>query len=300
MLTPFKEQGEIDYIALESLTGFYLDGGAAGLFANCLSSEMFHLDREERLAITEKVIRVADGRVPVVSTGTFTRDVGENAAFIRSLHQLGVASVVVNSNQLCEREDGDGVFQEKLEKLLEATPGIPLGIYECPVPHKRLISERVLSWMVTTDRFSYFKDTCCDDALIRRRLEIMDGSAMSLLNANTPTAVQSLRDGATGISPIGGNFYPELYSWLIEHYMEEENEIFRKVRSFLSVADLVVHTCYPWSAKYFLQQRGLPLATTSRTEIPGMLRDEEIRLRELFPMAQEMFGLAGLAPFQMN
>lgn len=39
MLTPFKNNGEIDYEALTRLIHFYIDAGASGLFANCLSSE---------------------------------------------------------------------------------------------------------------------------------------------------------------------------------------------------------------------------------------------------------------------
>jgi 4-hydroxy-tetrahydrodipicolinate synthase len=48
MLTPFKNNGAIDYDALTKLTEFYLEAGAAGLFANCLSSEMYELEPDER------------------------------------------------------------------------------------------------------------------------------------------------------------------------------------------------------------------------------------------------------------
>ncbi|HEY7159689.1 MAG TPA: dihydrodipicolinate synthase family protein, partial [Acidobacteriota bacterium] len=39
MLTPFKDNGAIDYEGLSRLIEFYLDAGVSGLFANCLSSE---------------------------------------------------------------------------------------------------------------------------------------------------------------------------------------------------------------------------------------------------------------------
>ena len=58
MLTPFRENGEVDFSGLQEITEFYLACGATGLFANCLSSEMFHLDPSERLAIIEEVVRV--------------------------------------------------------------------------------------------------------------------------------------------------------------------------------------------------------------------------------------------------
>jgi 4-hydroxy-tetrahydrodipicolinate synthase len=53
MLTPFKENGEIDLDGLTSLTELYIQAGAKGLFANCQSSEMFYLSDEERLSIVK-------------------------------------------------------------------------------------------------------------------------------------------------------------------------------------------------------------------------------------------------------
>ena len=70
MLTPFLENGNIDFDGLTKLTEFYLEAGAAGLFANCLSSEMYELSEDERLAITKHVVDAANGRVPYVGFAT--------------------------------------------------------------------------------------------------------------------------------------------------------------------------------------------------------------------------------------
>src|SRR5690606_14572829 len=79
MLTPFTESGSVDFGGLTKLTEFYLRAGAAGLFANCQSSEMFSLSGEEQHAIVDHVVRVADGAVPVVATGTFGGPVEKQA-----------------------------------------------------------------------------------------------------------------------------------------------------------------------------------------------------------------------------
>ena len=71
MLTPFLSDGNIDYPALTRLTELYLRAGASGLFANCLSSEMFELTNQERIQVIKHVINVVGNEVPVVATGTF-------------------------------------------------------------------------------------------------------------------------------------------------------------------------------------------------------------------------------------
>lgn len=67
MLTPFTDDEEVDYDGLRALTRWYLNNGAAGLFAVCLSDEMELLTEEERLKITACVKETA-GEVPVAST----------------------------------------------------------------------------------------------------------------------------------------------------------------------------------------------------------------------------------------
>ena len=124
MLTPFTEKGDIDYQGLEALTEFYLASGASGLFTNCLSSEMYQLSQEERLSLTESVVRSAAGRVPVVSTGTFSLDPEEQKEFISRIYDKGVACVVLNTNQICLESEGEDVFHSRLEKLAESTRSV--------------------------------------------------------------------------------------------------------------------------------------------------------------------------------
>lgn len=42
MLTPFSDEGEIDFSGLERLIEWYLACGCDALFAVCQSSEMYH------------------------------------------------------------------------------------------------------------------------------------------------------------------------------------------------------------------------------------------------------------------
>mgnify|MGYP003347377270 FL=1 len=79
MITPYHEDGQIDFDHLSRLTDFYLAAGAKGLFANCLSSEMYSLSPEERLALAEHVVKRVKGKVPVVACGSFGDTLEEKA-----------------------------------------------------------------------------------------------------------------------------------------------------------------------------------------------------------------------------
>src|SRR3954453_18969984 len=69
MLTPFHDDGSVDYEGLDRLTDWYLAEGADALFAVCQSSEMQFLTRAEKAAIAKRVVARVGGRVPVVASG---------------------------------------------------------------------------------------------------------------------------------------------------------------------------------------------------------------------------------------
>lgn len=294
MLTPFQENNALDVKGLESLTEFYIHTGADGLFANCLSSEMFQLTNEERLTVINTVMKQAEGKVPVIATGTFSQDLDNNVDFIKKVYDTGVAAVIINANQLTDSLAYEDIFKQKLEAILQHTEGIPLGVYECPVPYKRLLSPSLMKWMADSGRFLYHKDTSCDLIAIENKLSAIQASPLGLYNANVPTALQSLQKGARGLSPIGANFYPELFSFLINNYQDTGKAAqIRKVNALLSVLDPLVHMHYPLSAKFFLQKRGLQIGLNTRISVVSMAAQDLIRLDDLLTVFQKIANEVG-------
>ncbi len=282
MLTPFKTNNEVDKEGLQRLTNFYLDAGSNGLFANCLSSEMFQLTEKERLAITKTVVDTADGRVQVVATGSFSSDIQINADFIKKLYDTGVAAVVISTSQLVTEFDSDAVFKRKMEALLSQTGNIPLGLYECPVPYKKVLSPELLGWMAQTGRFLYHKDTCCSLSMLKQKLKAIEGTNMGLYNAHVSTGWDSLLNGARGLSPIGANFYPELFAYFLQHWKNgRSDEKLKKLDATLSIMDAVIHHNYPHIAKLFLQKRGLNISSESRISRTALDDDTHYKLNSL-------------------
>ena len=289
MLTPFKDNNELDVKGLQRLTDFYIHTGADGLFANCLSSEMFQLTDDERLTIIKTVTKQAEGSVPVIATGSFSQNTDKNVEFIKKVYDTGVKAVVISTSQLTDASAGEEAFREKLEMILARTEDIPLGVYECPVPYKRLLSPSLMKWMAETGRFLYHKDTSCDMDDITQKLAAVKGSTLGLYNANVPTALESLQKGAVGLSPIGANFIPELYSFLLKNYQDpDKKQEVRKVNTLLSVIDPLIHLHYPLSAKLFLQKRGLEIGLTSRIPVESIPAQDLTKLNDLLDVFNDV------------
>ena len=264
MLMPFKEDKSIDYTTLEQLIEFYLEAGAGGLFANCLSSEMYQLSKEEMLKSISFVLEKVNGRVPIVATGTFPEPIEDQAAFIKEIYKTGVESVIVITGLMAEESDSDAVFESNVKQLLALTEDVPLGFYECPVPYKRILSADFLGEVVKTGRIKYHKDTCLDINSVRAKIDAsVDSEGFGLYDAYMVHAVDSLKSGSAGLSCIQGNYFPELVVWLCDNYAEESEELSR-VQEFFTENMNLMHDTYPASAKYILRKRGLDITEVCR------------------------------------
>ena len=280
MLTPFLSNGNIDYPALTQLTEIYLQAGSSGLFANCLSSEMFELSYKERIQAIKHVIKVVNGAVPVVATGTFGGAISKQADFVKEVSDTGVEAVIAITSLLADENESDAVFNDRVFDLLKQTNDIPLGFYECPVPYKRIIKPEQLADFVATGRVIYHKDTSLDIEAIKQKIKLTDGNAFGLYDAYVVHAVASLKAGSAGLSCIQGNYFPELIVWLCDHYNDEalKDEV-QKVQQFLIDNMEVMHNVYPVVSKYFLQKRGLNISTFTRRNVgtftPNVVKEVE-------------------------
>jgi 4-hydroxy-tetrahydrodipicolinate synthase len=289
MLTPFTDTGAVDYRVLHQLTDFYLQAGATGLFANCLSSEMYELTEEERLATTRQIVQHTAGSVPVVATGTFGGAMDQQADFVKRIYDTGIQAVIVITSQIVSPGESDQMFLDRMGTLMEMTPGVPLGLYECPAPYKRLISSDILAQLLPTGRLIYHKDTSLDELEVKRRLDVAKGYNFGLYDAYMVNAVSSLRAGATGLSCIQGNIFPELLVWLCDHVNEVDmQEEVEQVQQFLIDSMDLVHSAYPTIAKYALQKRGLPITLYTRRQVEPLTQNLRTDMDQLLNTVDQL------------
>ena len=263
MLTAFTRNRQIDWGGIDRLTDWYVASGVAGLFAVCGSSEMRELTAKERLALAERVVKRTKGCVQVLATGTFGGTIEEQAVFIQKMADTGVVSVVCLVNELAGQDQTDELWKASVEELLEKTGEIPLGLYECPTPYHRLLTPELLSWLASTTRFIWLKETSEQLDLIEKKIEAVQDTRLRFYNANTVTLLPSLRLGAHGFSGIAANFCPALFVWLCRHF-EEHSQMAERLQRFLSIAGALKGYKYPASAKQFLALSGMDINTTCR------------------------------------
>lgn len=262
MVTPFTDGGEIDFEACGRLVEWYIQSGLAGIFAVCQSSEMFFLSSAERLKLAEFVIKKAAGRISVVVSGHVSDTVEKQTKELCEMAELGPDAVVLISNRLVI--NGEKNFLLNCETLMNALPKhMPLGMYECPFPKKRLLKADEITFLNSTGRFLFVKDTCCDIEEMRTRAKLISNDFM-FFNANSATLLESMKAGFSGYCGVMANFHPQLYAWLCNHTEDEKAYLVSRVLGVMSVIEA---RDYPVCAKRYLKnQLGFPVTELSRSK----------------------------------
>lgn len=262
MITPYRKNGTVDDTAVEALTEWYWKRGCDGIFADCQSSEIQFLTLDERVnilhTVMQKVYALAAQdpsrpRMTVVASGHVSDRFEDQVRELNAIAAEKPDALILISNRMDIANTSDEAWIADTERLIAELPAeMPLGIYECPKPYKRLLTEKMLRWCVENGRFYFVKDTCCDAELIRARLEICKGSHLKLFNANAQTLLETVRAGVYGYCGVMANFHPDLYTRLLKGDLNSSDASL--LQDFLGLAATIEGQTYPCCAKYYLNR----------------------------------------------
>ncbi len=297
MITPYKN-GAVDYPAVEALVEWYWKQGCDGIFADCQSSEILFLTLEERIQVLRAVLKKTDElakadptreRMMIVASGHVSDAFEDQVKELNAIAAEGPDALILISNRMDIENTSDEKWIADTERLIATLPPeMPLGVYECPKPYKRLLSEKMLRYCVESGRFNFVKDTCCDADLIAKRLEICRGSGLKIFNANAQTLLQCMKDGAHGYCGVMANFHPDLYVKLLNSdFASREASLLQDV---LGLAAMIESLTYPCCAKYHLDRHeGISMEWTARSaDVSGLTPYQRSCVDQLAELADEL------------
>lgn len=274
MITPYNTDGSVDYGAVAALVEWFWKKGCDGIFASCQSSEIWYLPEEDRVKLVKVTKEIADklaasdkSRQPmtIVASGHTSDKFEDQVHELSAVADTGVDAVIMITNRMDKSPTNDENWIRETARLADALPGVTLGLYECPMPYKRLLTPAMLRYCVDSGRFKFIKDTCCDADEIARRMDILRDTGLLLYNANAQTLLPSLHSGVAGYCGVMANFHPELYVWLVHNFQKYPVEA-AYVAELASMTAFTESLAYPITAKYHLNHiEKLPINLHARS-----------------------------------
>ncbi len=257
LVTPFDEQLKIDVNAYRKIVEWQIEMGCHGIYALCLSSEMYDLNEEERILLVKETVDQVRGRIPVAATGNLDASLDNQIAFAKRVGDLGADVVMLT---VPHNLDTDDELLSYFMAFVERTD-LPLGLYECPFPRSFHLSIPVIKELAETGRFHAFKETSCLIDKIAAVSETVKGTNLALMQANIPFLLEAMAQGASGSMNVVANWLPDLVVETYEHRTEPNGIRLHEVLCAMEMAQRSVH---PAGVKYLMSKRGLPIQTYTR------------------------------------
>ena len=128
LITPFNNDGEVDYVSLKKLVDFHVESGSDGIVAVGTTGESATLTVEEHVKVVTKAVEFAEGRIPVIA-GTGANATHESVTFSRLLNNSGIAGCL-SVTPYYNKPTQEGLFQHY--KAIAEESDVPQILYNVP------------------------------------------------------------------------------------------------------------------------------------------------------------------------
>ena len=145
LVTPFDENGQIDFPALDRLVDFHLQNHTDGILVLGTTGESSPMTDAEDYAVAERVIKDVAGRIPVIG-GAGSNATHESLAKSRGLAELGVDGLLLITPYY-NKSNEEGIYQHFLAVLDDVD--LPVILYNIPGRTGCSISERNVARLCT-------------------------------------------------------------------------------------------------------------------------------------------------------
>ncbi|NHC38349.1 4-hydroxy-tetrahydrodipicolinate synthase [Bacillus sp. MM2020_1] len=128
MVTPFDQNGEIDFNATRNLVDHLIENGTDGIVVAGTTGESPTLTSEEKVALFQFVVDVVNGRVPVIA-GTGSNNTRASISLTKQAEEVGVDGIMLVAPYY-NKPSQEGMYQH-FKAIAEST-SLPIMIYNIP------------------------------------------------------------------------------------------------------------------------------------------------------------------------
>ncbi len=206
LVTPFKDETEINEEALRHLVNFVIDEGVTGVVPVGTTGEFVYMSEEERKRALEIVVDEVNGRVPVIA-GTGASSTMEAIELSRHAKDAGAdATLIVTPYYL--RPADKGAYQHFYE-IAKATD-LPIILYNIPQCTGGFLNREVVEDLAQIDNVAGLKDS---SGHLPYMLELLNfvGDKINIVCGHGEVVLPALAAGAKGAILASANVIPDIW-----------------------------------------------------------------------------------------
>jgi 4-hydroxy-tetrahydrodipicolinate synthase len=266
LITPFTDNGEIDYPALKRLVEYQLDNGADFLCILATTAETPCLTKEEKDRITIMIKELVRGRIPILKYCG-----GNNtAAVIEEIRQTDWSGIdgILSICPYYNKPSQEGLYQHF--KAIAAASPLPIVLYNVPGrTGVNMTSATTVRIARDCPNIVAIKEASGSleqvDEIIKNKPDNFD-----VISGDDALTFSMVASGAAGVISVIGNALPKQFSRMIRLEFNGEYEPARRIHhAFTELYSLLFVDGNPAGVKALLNDMGfignnlrLPLVPT--------------------------------------
>jgi 4-hydroxy-tetrahydrodipicolinate synthase len=271
LVTPFRND-EVDVEALENMVEFQIQHGVSGLVPCGTTGETPAMSEAEDRVVVETVVRVANGRVPVVA-GTGSNSTDMAIKYTRMAQEVG-ADGSLQVAPYYNKPTQEGLFRH-FAAIAESTD-LPLMLYNIPGRTSVTISAETMARLAEIPNIVGVKDSTLSMNMISDVISLC-GEEFDVLSGDDPMTLPLISLGGVGVISVASNVAPGAVSDMVKALLEGDWERGRELH----------YELLPLFRALFIETNPIPVKTAA--SLLGLCSDE-MRL-PLIPMSGENLRL---------
>jgi 4-hydroxy-tetrahydrodipicolinate synthase len=268
LVTPFNEDQSVDFVGLERLVNFQIDNGVNYLVVLGTTGEPATLTIEEKEKVKETIIKVNNGRLPLVL------GIGGNntMAVVEEIKTTDLAAfcAILSVSPYYNKPTQEGIYQH-FKAVSEASP-LPIILYNVPGrTGKNFEVATVLRLANDFDNIVAIKEAA-GDLLQAMRLIQQKPKDFMVISGDDIIALPLVLAGGAGVISVIAQGFPKDFSELIQlglnHEVEKANKLHYKLMNSI---DYIFEECNPSGIKAVLNKLAICKLNVRLPLVPATL-----------------------------
>lgn len=239
LITPFDEEGNINYIKLSQLIAYQYFMGADAIVVLGSTGESTSLTDKEKDELVKFVVKENDSRLKIV-VGVIENNTQKALEKSKVYEKLGADYLLVITPFYTKSND-NGIYEHF--KLIANSINIPMIVYNVPSRTGVNISVDVLKKLKDIPNIVGIKEATTDVNHIIE-VSLLCDHYFHLYGGNDELSYLFLSLNASGLINVVGNYSPEVFEILLHTYEENPNlayEYFKEIYPFLKALCIEVN-----------------------------------------------------------
>ncbi|ASV65902.1 4-hydroxy-tetrahydrodipicolinate synthase [Cytobacillus sp. FSL W7-1323] len=264
MVTPFDINGHIDFAKTTQLINHLIENGTDSLVVAGTTGESPTLTKEEKLALFKHVVKVTDGRVPVIA-GTGSNNTYSSIELTKKAAEIGVDAIMLVAPYY-NKPNQAGLYEHF--KAIAASTDLPVMLYNIPGRSSVNIAPETIIELSKIKNIVSVKEASGDLNAMTKIIAETDDDFL-LYSGDDGIALPVLSIGGAGVVSVASHIIGSEIQEMVQAFLDGHYQEAAKLhQSLLPIMEAMFAAPSPVPVKTALQVKGLDVGSVRLPMVP--------------------------------